>query len=121
MNYTTLFGFVGKDPIERVTASGKKMMEFSLAVESYHNREKVTDWYKIMIWDEGLRALCEKVKKGYFIAVMGELSHPTIYETKDHEKKINLALKAKYLILTPSRKKEESNPFMDAHDEPTFF
>lgn len=109
MNHTILIGFLGKDPEERVSKAGNKGIFFSLAVDSYFNKEKTTQWYNIAIWDEGLFPIVRSLKKGSLVSVAGSLLPAKPYQAKDGSMRVDLTLKCSAIYFLPSglKKKEE--------------
>lgn len=86
-NRVQLIGHLGAAPEVKTTQSGKKVANFSLAVnESYKNSngEKVenTEWFDCEAW-EGLAGIAEQyMEKGKKVSIEGKLSIRK-YENKD--------------------------------------
>lgn len=80
LNKVLLIGNVGGDPEIRVLTNGNKVANFSLATsESYNDKngqkQTVTEWHRIEIWD-GLATVVEKyVKKGDPIYIEGKIKY----------------------------------------------
>jgi single-strand DNA-binding protein len=69
----TVVGTIGKDPEIRSTGSGKKVANFSVAVDQGFGDSKKTEWVNILCWEK-LAELAEKyLKKGKVIALSGTL------------------------------------------------
>lgn len=82
MNHTTLIGRLSKDPTLRHTDSGTAVTEFSLAVDSYAQRQDADatpDWFQIVVWGGLAEVVAEHKRKGDEVAVHGRLS-PDRYE-----------------------------------------
>lgn len=91
VNKVILVGNLGKDPEIRVTESGRKVANFSLATtESYKdkNGERVdaTEWHNIAFWGPIADVIEKYLKKGSQIYVEGKLRTRS-YEDKDKVKK----------------------------------
>lgn len=88
MQKITAIGNLGRDPEERITSSGNKLLTFGLAVQV--NKE-TTVWYDVNIWQDKI-PLFEKIipflKKGSRILVMGDLGATETYQSKSGETKI---------------------------------
>lgn len=118
MNHSTLIGFLGKDPEERVTKNGNKGIFFTLAVESYFAKEKKTQWYNIVIWEETLFPMALSLKKGSLVALAGTMLPPKTYESKTGESRVDLTLKCTTLYFVPySAKAEKKEPSKEEADD----
>lgn len=88
MQKITLIGNLGKDPEERFTASGKKVITFSLAVKL---TKDTTVWYDCSIWEDRypmLKAVISYLKKGSKVCLIGDLGNPGSYQNNQGEIKI---------------------------------
>lgn len=107
MQYINLIGFLGGDPQERVTANNHKVINFSVAVSLYSQKETKTQWYKINVWEGPLRKFCSNLKKGSLVYIGGELDFPKVYQGKDGKQKVDLSVKAAYIKFMPTAKKDK--------------
>lgn len=78
INKTILVGHVGKDPECRTMKTGDKVVSFSLATtESWKdkqgNRQTITEWHNISVFNQGLIKLLDYVSKGSLLYVEGQL------------------------------------------------
>lgn len=79
LNLCSFIGTVGRDPEIRTIPNGKKVANFSIAMnESYNDKEgkkvEKTEWAKIVIWG-GLAEVVEKyVKQGTSVYVQGKIT-----------------------------------------------
>tara|TARA_R100001244_G_scaffold91890_1_gene69473 strand:+ start:144 stop:560 length:417 start_codon:yes stop_codon:yes gene_type:complete len=79
LNKVMLIGTVGRDPEIRTIPNGKKVANFSIAMnESFKDKEgqkvEKTEWAKIVIWG-GLAEVVEKyVKQGTSVYVEGKIT-----------------------------------------------
>ncbi len=97
MQKITLLGNLGKDPEERFTNSGAKLITFSLAVSP---RKGQTIWYECNIWDKRLtmfEGILPYLKKGSRILLAGDFHVPDTYQDKQGNTKIKLKVDP-YLI-----------------------
>lgn len=79
LNRATLMGRLGNDPEVRYTSSGKAVANFTLATdESYTNaqgeKQKVTEWHRIVAWDKRAEVVQQYVHKGDLIYVEGKIT-----------------------------------------------
>jgi single-strand DNA-binding protein len=69
----TVIGSLGKDPEIRSTGSGKKVANFTVAVDQGFGDSKKTEWVNVLAWEK-LADLAEKfLKKGKQVALSGTL------------------------------------------------
>lgn len=90
MQHITLLGNLGKDPEERCTASGAKLLSFSLAVKSGKDE---TSWYSVIIWDrqfEQFKGMIPHLEKGRKLLLTGKLMPAKAYLNKQNEPKVEL-------------------------------
>lgn len=87
LNCVTLIGNVGADPEVRNLTSGNAVANLSLATsESWKDKntgekKEVTQWHRIVVWNDGLISVIEKyVKKGSKLYIEGKL------QTRKYEK-----------------------------------
>ena len=79
LNRAQLMGRLGNDPEVRYTSSGKAVANFTLATdESFTNsageKQKVTEWHRIVAWDKRAEVVKQYVHKGDLIYVEGKLT-----------------------------------------------
>jgi single-strand DNA-binding protein len=84
LNRVQLIGNLGKDPETRYTSSGKKVCNFSLAVDrrwktSEGEIKESTDWFNIEAWGRLGETCQEFLSKGRLVYVEGRL-HTDRYE-----------------------------------------
>jgi single-strand DNA-binding protein len=78
LNRVQLIGYLGKDPEVRTTSTGKKVTNFSLAVDhrwrnAEGERKEVTDWFQIVAWGH-LGEICSQyLSKGRLVYIEGRL------------------------------------------------
>lgn len=90
-NKVQLIGHAGIDPQIKSTASGKKVVKFSLATnDSFKNKEgerKVnTQWHNLVLWGKQATIAEKFIQKGSEIAIEGKLNNRT-YITPTGDKK----------------------------------
>jgi single-stranded DNA-binding protein len=83
-------GYLGDDPVERKTQSGKTKVSLSIGInKSYKNPktdewESSTDWHKIIVVNPNLVEKALKCKKGAYVRAEGNLEKRSsgFYKTK---------------------------------------
>ncbi len=106
MQKIIVMGFVGRDPEERVTSTGKKVVSFPLGLNFKKHGEKLTVWYKVSSWNEQHSSILSYLKKGKCVIVMGDLSPPSTYQNKRGDISVDLSINADSISFGPSVKKE---------------
>lgn len=100
INTVTLSGNVGRTPEVRYFDSGKVIATFSLAVQAYKNKEKVTLWFDCQAWEGTAKLIGEYVKKGDPITVSGSLDIET-WEAKEGGKRSKTVVVVRDVQLAP--------------------
>lgn len=78
LNRVQLIGYLGRDPEARFTSTGKKVTNFSLAVDrrwrtAEGEHKEVTDWFQIVAWGR-LGEICSQyLSKGRLVYIEGRL------------------------------------------------
>lgn len=91
MNLVILMGNLGQDPILRQTASGKPVLNYSLAVD--HTtvktgadgktvKETSPDWHNIVVWGDAATNQAKYLQKGSQVLIEGRLANRS-YEDKN--------------------------------------
>jgi single-strand DNA-binding protein len=86
MNKVFLTGNVGKEPVIRTTANGKKVAQFTLAVSDGYGDNKQTYWHNIVAWAGQAEFVEKYVDKGTRLLITGKLTSRS-YDAKDGTKK----------------------------------
>ncbi len=78
VNKVILVGRLGRDPETRYTGGGQAVANFSMATdESYKDkngeRQKRTEWHKIVVWGKQAEIAQQYLKKGSLIFVEGRI------------------------------------------------
>ena len=92
MQKIIVIGHVGKEPQEKNTNSGKKVITFSLCIKT--GKESV-QWYSINLWQDKINlfaSILPHIKKGSRLHIIGDLNAPTIYTNKNNESQINMSI-----------------------------
>ena len=78
VNKVILVGRLGKDPETRYTGSGQQVCNFSMATdETYKDRagerQKRTEWHKIVMWGKLAEIAQQYLKRGSLIYIEGRI------------------------------------------------
>lgn len=105
----SIIGNVGRDPELRMTAGGRPVCDFSVAVNrvstSAGERTEQTDWYRVSCWGKQAETAQQVVQKGQQIYVDGRFS-PREWTTKEGEKRTSLDINCNDFQLLGSRREE---------------
>lgn len=105
MNSLKITGNVGKDPVSRVTKSGKEMATFSLAHSTGKDDQKTTIWFDVLAFDDLAAQVSETVRKGSRVLVEGRFSIET-YEKRDGSQGTAYKVLANSVVFDTTAKKE---------------
>lgn len=120
LNRVQLIGRLGKDPETRYTPTGKKVTNFSVAVNRRWKNEdgevkEATDWFNIEVWGR-LGEFCQEyLNKGRMVYLEGRLHTDRVGEGEDARFYTKVvALNVQILDRKPEEKaveEEEEFPF----------
>lgn len=95
-------GFLGADPEERFTATGKRVVSFRVGVKVRQNgKEEVTVWWRVSIWGDRFDKMLPYLKKGSAVIVVGDMSKPELYVDREGKTQIALNLQAEMIKFSP--------------------
>jgi single-strand DNA-binding protein len=122
-------GFLGADPEERFTANGKRVVTLRVAARARgggqsgqggqggqgggQNSQGQDDtvWWRVNVWGDRFDKMLAFLKKGSAVIVIGEMSKPETYTTRDGTVQISLTLNADILKFSPfGRPNKPSEP-----------
>jgi single-strand DNA-binding protein len=91
VNKVILVGRLGRDPEVRFTSGGQAVANFSLATDSSYKdksgeRQKKTEWHKIVVWGKQAEIAQQYLKKGSLIFIDGRLQSRE-WQDKEGQKK----------------------------------
>ena len=98
VNKVILVGRLGRDPETRFTSGGQAVANFSLATdESYKDRngerQKRTEWHKIVVWGKQAEIAQQYLKKGSQIFVEGRIQSRE-WQDKEGQKRTSFEIVA---------------------------
>ncbi len=99
-------GNLGKDPDIRATSTGKKVANFSLAVDQGFGENKKTEWVNVVAFDK-LAELAEKyLKKGKTVALSGTLQTSSWEDKTSGQKRYRTEVVARDITFMDTRSNE---------------
>jgi single-strand DNA-binding protein len=101
LNQVTLIGNAGKDAESRMTPNGKLVASFSLALNE--GKDKPPLWVRVSAWEKLAEIVVQYVTKGKQVAVVGRLSQPNAYITKDGKPAASYEITAEKIQLLGGR------------------
>src|SRR5262249_27834609 len=98
VNKVILVGRLGRDPETRYTGGGQAVANFSVATdESYRDkngeRQKRTEWHKIVVWGKQAEIAQQYLKKGSLIFIEGRIQSRE-WQDKEGQKRTSFEIVA---------------------------
>jgi single-strand DNA-binding protein len=94
-------GFLGADPEERFTSSGKRVVTLRVATRVRKGGQDETVWWRVNIWDDRFDKMLPHLKKGSAVIIVGEMAKPETYTSKDGTVQISLNMSAEMIKFSP--------------------
>jgi len=96
VNKVILVGRLGRDPETRYTSSGQAVANFSMATdETYKDRagerQKRTEWHKIVVWGKQAEIAQKYLRKGSLIFLEGRIQSRE-YQDRDNNKRTSFEI-----------------------------
>jgi len=116
-NYVSLVGHLGKPP-EMKPINDTHLCKFSIAVNEVVKKEKVTNWFNIVVWGKVAENCGKYLSKGSLVKVDGRLDIRS-YENKDGEKKTAVEIVASSVdFLQTGEKKAQTDDYQSSNSKP---
>ena len=98
VNKVILVGRLGRDPETRYTGGGQAVANFSMATdESYKDRngerQKRTEWHKIVVWGKQAEIAQQYLKKGSLVFIEGRIQSRE-WQDKEGQKRTSFEIVA---------------------------
>jgi single-strand DNA-binding protein len=98
VNKVILVGRLGRDPETRFTGGGQAVANFSVATdETYKDkngeRQKRTEWHKIVVWGKQAEIAQQYLKKGSLIFIEGRIQSRE-WQDKENQKRTSFEIVA---------------------------
>lgn len=104
LNQAQLIGRLGKDPEVRVTNSGLKVCNFSVATSDGGK----TEWHRIIVFDKAAAACGTYLKKGSMVFIQGKIQTKK-FQNKQGFDQYQTEIVAHNVQFLPSSKKEDDS------------
>lgn len=104
MNCIVISGNIGHTPEQRVTADGKRVCDFSLAIDT-EKRDGPAQWVKVIAWEKQAEFVERFLGRGRKVLVQGRLQLRD-YEGKDGTKKTAVEVIAQRIDFMDSKPAE---------------
>ena len=101
-----IIGNVGRDPELKMTANGKAVCEFSVAVNRGKGDQQETDWYRVSCWGAQAENARNYITKGRRIYIEGRFQ-PREWITREGERRTSLEISANDFRLLDRRERDE--------------
>jgi single-strand DNA-binding protein len=120
VNKVILVGRLGRDPETRFTGGGTAVANFSIATDEMYKdkhgeRQKRTEWHKIIVWSKQAEIAQKYLKKGALIFVEGRIQSRE-WE-KDGEKHRSFEIIANNFRMLEGKKSDGKNGELDLAPE----
>ena len=99
-----ILGNIGRDAETRTTQGGDKVTSFSVAGETGYGDNKKTTWVDCSIWGERGVKICQYLKKGTKVFVMGEAGFRLWDDSHSGEKRRSETCRVETVELCGGRK-----------------
>lgn len=110
MNLLEIAGFLGADPEERFTSSGRKVVSFRVGVKV---GKEDTMWVRVSVWGDRFDRMMPFLKKGSAVIVVGEMQKPEIYTGKDGQPQTSINMTAEIIKFSPFGKPKSERDSMN--------
>ncbi len=117
MKTITIAGRLGKDAEIKQTQGGTSVCRFSVATDQKRNGEKVTTWFDVSIFGKRGDALCQYLRKGSSVVVVGDLDART-YQDKSGATKLALGVVCSEITLLGGGEKSPESRSGGSYDRP---
>jgi single-strand DNA-binding protein len=121
LNQVLLIGNIGQDPEVRITASGTRVANFSLATSRQWNKDgekqEKTEWHRCTAWEKLAEIVEKYVRKGDKLFVDGRIEYGQ-YEDKEGVTRYTTTIVAQNVIMLGEPKQletEEPPPADEVH------
>lgn len=98
MNLLEIAGFLGAEPEERFTSTGRKVVSFRVGVKT---GKEDTMWVRVSVWGDRFDRMMPYLKKGSAVIVIGEMQKPEVYTGKDGQPQVSVNMTAEIIKFSP--------------------
>lgn len=104
-NVAVLVGNLTRDPEMRYIASGKAVVEFTIAVNEGFGEKRTTQFIRVVAWEKLAEAVAEMARKGNRVMVDGKLVTDS-WKDKEGKTREQTRVMARNVAVIPSRPNE---------------
>lgn len=108
MNKVILMGRLTKAPELTTTQTGKSVLNFSLAVDRPHSKDKASDFINCQAWEKSAEFICKWFSKGQLIAIDGYMTVDN-YTDKNGNKRSATRVNVEHCYFTGDRGANNGN------------
>lgn len=108
-------GFLGAAPEERFTANGKRVVSLRVATRVRKGGQDETVWWRVNIWDDRFDKMIPHLKKGSAVIIIGEMSKPETYTSRDGVVQVSLTMSAEMVKFSPFGRPGERSESSSQH------
>ena len=109
MNNWNFTGNLGKDAETRHTASGKTVVQFTVAVKSGYGDKASTTWARCSLWGDRGEAVAKYLTKGQLVGITGEAELKE-FTNKEGNKQSSLEVRVNDLTLLGGKQDKAETP-----------
>ena len=73
LNQCNVIGRLGRDPESRFTASGKQVVNVSIACSEKRNGQEYTEWINVIFWEKLAEIVANYITKGSLVFISGRI------------------------------------------------
>ncbi|MBX9937683.1 MAG: single-stranded DNA-binding protein [Candidatus Obscuribacterales bacterium] len=115
VNNVVLVGRVSREPEARYFESGKKKVDFSIALQR-PTKEKQVDFIDVRAWGDQVDTVNQYVRKGDMVGIIGRLEVDK-WESQSGEKRSRTLVNCQRVELMPNGKKDQGDQGADSSDD----
>ena len=115
-------GFLGADPEERYTATGKRVISFRVGAKvRTSGKEETTVWWRVSIWGDRFDKMMPYLKKGSAVIVIGEMGKPELYVDREGKTQISLSISAEMVKFSPFGRSQKAGDHQELSEYKPYF
>lgn len=108
VNKAILVGRLGRDPETRYTSSGQAVCNFTMATDSSYKdrageRQKRTEWHRIVLWGKLAEIAQQYLKKGQLVYIEGRIQTREWEDKRDGQKRTTTEIVGNEMRMLSSR------------------
>lgn len=112
MNQVSLVGRIAHDLVLRTTATGKQVMNFSIAVSQPFSGEDKADFLPCVVWNQLAENTAKYCEKGTLIGITGRLQRRVYENEQGKQYSIDIVVSDIRFYAKPYKKQDPLDAFM---------